>query len=192
MNPHLSRRPRRLTSFLPRLETLERREVPATFVVDSTLDTVANDGVTTLREAIDLANNQAGDDTVTFAASLTAGGPATITLSSALPALSTNIAINGPGANLPTLARAGGAAKFSVFTIPSLAAVSISGLTITGGQANSGGGLFVSGGTLNLTNCAVTNNVVTGSGAGLALASSGAATLVGCTFSGNVAIANGG
>src|SRR5437870_1282022 len=91
-------------SFRPRLERLEVRTVPATFIVDSTLDTVANDGVTTLREAIDQANTLAGDDTITFAAKLTAGGPATINLVDELPQLASGITINGPGADKLTVA----------------------------------------------------------------------------------------
>ncbi len=39
-----------------RLETLEDRRLLATIVVDSPLDVSADDGVTTLREAVNLAN----------------------------------------------------------------------------------------------------------------------------------------
>src|SRR5262245_53354526 len=153
MSPRRSRSRVHPTSFSPRLELLELREVPATLVVDSTLDTVANDGVTTLREAIDLANTQPGDDTITFAPALAAGGTATITLDSALPDLNTNIAMDGPGANRLTVSRstAGGTPDFRVFNVTLGSSVSISALTISGGQSsNDGGGIF-NAGTLSLS-----------------------------------------
>ncbi|MGZ0173121.1 MAG: right-handed parallel beta-helix repeat-containing protein [Planctomycetales bacterium] len=65
-----------------------------TFVVDSPLDTVdANDGQTTLREAIEQANANAGADTVTF--NIGGGGAQTITLASALPTVGSQITIDG-------------------------------------------------------------------------------------------------
>ena len=74
-----------------RLEPLEDRRMLTTFLVDSLDDVVAEDGVITLREAIEAANTNAaigdavaGSDTetdqITFKADLFAGGPATIGL----------------------------------------------------------------------------------------------------------------
>jgi CSLREA domain-containing protein len=186
------RTPVRLRSFLPRLEVLELRDVPAAIVVDSTGDTVANDGVTTLREAIIQANNQAGDDTITFAAGLTSGGAATITLNSALPDLNTNVQINGPGANLLTVQRNTAKSAFGVFTANSAATVGITGLTIDSGNAVSGGGVLDDGATLTLTQCEISNNVATDSGGGLAVINAGIATVDRCTFDGNLADSNGG
>ncbi|MEL7472970.1 MAG: hypothetical protein AAGK04_06585, partial [Planctomycetota bacterium] len=60
-------------------DQLECRKLLAAFVVDSPTDLTANDGLTTLREAIVLANdNGASDDTITFAAGL-AGSTITLT-----------------------------------------------------------------------------------------------------------------
>src|SRR5215208_8411386 len=62
-----------------------------------------------LRDAIQKANAQAGDDTIAFAIPATdpgcdaATGRCTIALSSALPDLSTNINIEGPGADKLTV-----------------------------------------------------------------------------------------
>jgi len=78
--------------FTHSVEVCEARTLLTTFVVDSPLDTVdAEDGQTTLREAIELANSSAGHDTVTFASSL---GP-TISLDAALPTVTAPITIDG-------------------------------------------------------------------------------------------------
>src|SRR4051794_40946036 len=81
----------RRTSLL-RLEALEDRCVPATFMVNTLTDTVdADPAVTSLREAITDADGQAGDDIITFNVT------GTINLTGALPVLSSNIQILGPG-----------------------------------------------------------------------------------------------
>src|SRR5262249_31327240 len=88
----------------------------------------------TLREAIKAANTNPGAEAITFAPALTAGGPATISLSTALPDISTDMAIQGPGAKLLTVERKKGAAtRFRIFTITASTTVNISGMTITKG-----------------------------------------------------------
>ena len=106
----------------PVLESLESRAMLSTIVVSSTGDT----GNGTLRAAIEQANLDAAQDTITFAPSV-AG---TITLSTALPDLSAGMNIVGPGPSSLTVADGG----FSgIFTVSPGARVAISGLTITGG-----------------------------------------------------------
>jgi len=83
------RRRARRTDLRPRLETLEDRAVPSTIPVLNTLDS----GPGSLRDAITRANALPGPDTITFASAVTG----TITLTSALPDLSTDITITGPG-----------------------------------------------------------------------------------------------
>ena len=102
--------------------------MPATIRVTSLLDS----GAGTLRAAIEQADRAPHHDTITFARSL-AG---TITLTSALPDLSTDIVISGPGHSVLTVARssAPGTPAFGVFAVSSGARVAISGLTITGGM----------------------------------------------------------
>ena len=123
----------------PCLEALEARLLlSTTYTVASLADAVAADGFVTLREAIQAANtdtavNEApagsGADTITFAPSLFAGGPGTITLGGTELALSSNLTITGPGATQLTV-NANNASR--IFNVAS-GTVSISGLTITGG-----------------------------------------------------------
>ena len=75
-----------------RLEMLEDRCVLATFLVNTLADTLdADPAVTSLRKAITDANSQAGDDIINFSVT------GTINLTGALPDLSSNIQILGPG-----------------------------------------------------------------------------------------------
>lgn len=135
----------------------------------------------TLREAINAANADTGAETITFAPALTSGGPATIKLLTALPNISTDMTIQGPGANVLTVMRSdvGVIPRFRVFTITA-GTVTISGLTVSNGATASGtngvaGGVGTDGGGIAnagaLTLSAVT---VTGNSAGSGGNSSGA------------------
>ncbi len=149
-------------------------------------------GKTTLRDAI----NQADTDTsnsyvIKFSVSL----PAMINLTSALPDLSNNIAINGPGASKLTVQRDSSAAPFSIFTVDSGVAVSSSGVTISGGAFEpfiSGvgplGGIY-NAGTLKVSNSTVTDNYAYYGGC---IENVGTATVIGSTFTGNYAAYGGG
>jgi len=151
-----------------------------TFTVNSLADTpdaapgngtcADANGVCTLRAAIEESNNLFGDDTINF--SLTG----TINLSSALPVLSSNITINGPGSNLMTVRRNTGG---NYRILQSSANSSISGLTITNGRtpdavtediAPSGGGIWQTGGSLTLRDVVITGNT-TGNGGSMRLGS---------------------
>jgi hypothetical protein len=76
-----------------RLERLDDRSVPSTFSISS----LADGGLGSLRQTILDASNTTGDDIIRFSVT------GTINLASALPDLSTNIDIQGPGAGLPTV-----------------------------------------------------------------------------------------
>ena len=79
---------RRRHVLAPAADVLENRTLLATFVVTSALDTVnQNDGVTTLREAINGANSSIGITFDRIQFNIGGGGPATITLNSPLPGL---------------------------------------------------------------------------------------------------------
>jgi hypothetical protein len=118
-----------------------------------------------------------------------------ITLTSGDLAISTNLTINGPGANKLTIS---GNNASRVFDLSGSASVSISGLTLTSGLATAGGGILLEGSaSLSLSNCTVSNNVAsggtagTGFGGGIEDTSSAALTVTGCTFNANEAIATG-
>ena len=91
-----------------------------------------------MREAILDANATPGDDTIGFEVT------GTINLAGALPDLSTNIDIQGPGANLLTVRRDTGG-SYRIFTVVSGATVALRDLTITNGLARPGGGIFNAG-----------------------------------------------
>ena len=149
------------------------------WTVTSVADT--NDGVCdnscTLREAMSLA--QPGDTIQFF--SVFFQTPQTISLGSALPSISADLTITGPGADLLTV-RAN-ALGFSILQINS-GVVNISGLTIAGGNADYAGGIN-NFGTLTLTDSVITGNHANVNGGGLQNA--GTLHVVGSTISGNSA-----
>jgi hypothetical protein len=170
---------------------LEGRVVPATIRVTSLLDS----GAGTLRAAIEKADRAPNHDTIRFAHSLTG----TITLTSALPALSTDIVISGPGPSMLTVVRSGaaGTPAFDIFSISKGAKVTISGLTITGGSAIDGGGIENSG-TLSVVDATISGNSVTGSApigynsGGGGIENTGVLSIVNSTVSGNSATGSSG
>ncbi|HEU4508125.1 MAG TPA: choice-of-anchor Q domain-containing protein [Pyrinomonadaceae bacterium] len=115
-------------------------------------------GACTLRAAIQETNSFPGDDTINFVAT------GTINLTGALPVLSSNVTINGPGSGLLTVRRDIGG-NYRIFQ--SSGTSSISGLTITNGRtpdavtedvAPFGGGIWQTGGSLTLRDVVVTGN----------------------------------
>ena len=144
----------------------------ATITVMNTNDS----GAGSLRQALANAND---GDTIDFDSSLNGQ---TITLTSSELLINKSITISGPGANI--LAVDGNHAR-RVFHITSGNTVTISGLSITNGNAGSfGGGIFndaTSGGsaTLTLSNCTVSGNRAASIGGGICnVAQNGSATLM--------------
>jgi CSLREA domain-containing protein len=184
-----------------------------TFEVNSTADT--DDGLCrasgtgngcTLREAINAASSEGGAKLIAFASALTSGGPATITLTSALPNLTSEISITGPGSSLLTVQRstAGGTPSFRIFD--TFNTVLISGLTLTNGRTEDGaagtngagsdnGGGIRNFGNLTLTDVSIIGNRTGDGGNGVGnggsagrgggVANSGTLTMTNCTVSGN-------
>ena len=189
-SPTRSRRPRSgrslsRRSVLPRLEGLEDRSLLSTFMVANLNDS----GPHSLRAGI-----QSGDATIDFAPGL----HGTITLKSGDLAITTSVTIDGPGANKVSVS---GNDANQVFNISGSASVSIAGLTLTEGLANSGGAILLEGSSaLNLSNCTLTGNDALGitraagnaAGGGFGGAieddSSGALNVTNSTFGANKAI----
>jgi len=163
---------------------LSRAQLEARLVL-SGVTTIDVNSAATLATAITTANNDSSNSYVIA----TSG---TITLESALPDLSGEITIRGQGAGTSTVERDPSASSaFGIFTVAQGANVTLSGLTIEGGDAGSGDG----GGVDNLGTLTVRNSTFTGNSAsnyGGGLANLGTATVSGSTFIHNSAAFYGG
>ena len=124
-----------------------------TLIVTSTADS----GPGSLRQALADAHD---GDTIHFDPALNGQ---TITLTSAELAVRANVTIDGPGPNLLAIKRDPQAPLFGIFhVIPGATALMIRGLTITGGAAFYGGGIFNEGTALSIVNCSIHDNVSLG------------------------------
>jgi CSLREA domain-containing protein len=191
-------------------------------------ETAPGNGVCTLRAAIEEANAYSSahggvSDGIGF--DLSTSDPNfngifwTINLSTALPNLSTDIDISGPGAGKLTV-KPNTSLNFRLFNITATGTVTLSGMTITKATptGGDGGGIFNGGGgtvnlsncvisassgkhgggisnsfgaTVNLTNCTLSGNNAWGGGGG-GIDNGGTVNLTNCTISGNSAPINGG
>ncbi|MFW6155062.1 MAG: right-handed parallel beta-helix repeat-containing protein [Planctomycetota bacterium] len=214
MRPNETRPAERLAGgvrFVP-LEPLERRiMLSAThYVVNSLADVVTDDGVVTLREAMEAANTNtavtddvlAGSDTetdlITFdhaalaaEAAVAVGEPLTITLDSFELEITDDLEITGLGPDVLTLDADGRSRVF--YVTGGQTEVSLSGLTITGGLFGFGSGIYIHDGTLALSNANISGNAVVGEySSGGGIFNSGTLTLTNVTVSGNAAGSRGG
>jgi parallel beta-helix repeat protein len=157
----------------------------ATFNVTNLND----NGAGSLRQAIVDANNAAGADMVTFQAGLTG----TITLTSGQLYITDSVDIQGPGAAVITVSGNNSSRVFYLYTGSALIDVTISGLTITGGNAPIGAGVVNFDENLVLDAVTITGNTATGDGGGLwADGFSMNLTIRSSTISGNTAGSDGG
>ena len=170
------------------LEMNEFAQTGNVFIVntaDDHADTLCGTLDCTLREAITAANAQAGTDTIRFAANVI--GPIDLNLP-ALPALTTNMNIEGPGANRLTVQRVA-TQEFRIFNIDHVT-VAISGLTISNGRltptGSTGAGIYNNGGNLTLSSCTLRDNAGYAAG-GLYNGVGSVATVTNCTFNDNTA-----
>ena len=150
-------RPAARPRFRPMLEGLEDRWMPSTLTVSNNLDS----GPGSLRADIAAAHS---GDTINFASSLDGQ---TITLTSGELLIRKNLTFIGPGASQLTVS---GNNLSRVFEVTKVAAVALSGLTISNGLVQS----------------------ISSSGWGGGIANHGALTVSGCTVSGNSATNGGG
>ncbi|MEH2181711.1 DUF4347 domain-containing protein [Nostoc sp.] len=159
--------------------------VLATFTVNNIGDTDdgnANNGITTLREAINLANATPGNDTITFGGVFTDTTPDVITLTSGQLTITDDLTILGTGASQLTVSGNNASRVFETSGIGT--DVVIDGLTVANGNINpnyyNGSGVLVDNNTiLRLTNSTVSRN--TGEG----IYNSGILNLTGSSVSGN-------
>jgi hypothetical protein len=145
------------------------------------------DGLTSLRAAIAYANSHPGPDTIIFDPAFfgtkhrtirLVGGPLVLTD----PATTT---IVGPGARLLTIS---GGRRSRVFDIRG-GSLALDGMTITGGRADRGGGIYNDRGTLALDDVVLRGNRARVGGG---LYNNGAATLTDVVIRGNTARAGSG
>ena len=142
-----------------------------------TVTNLNDSGAGSLRQAI--ADSNAGD-WVVF------GVTGTITLTSGELAISKDLTISGPGS--PYLTVSGNNAS-RVFNI-SGGTINILNITISGGNASSGGGIHNSGGSVYVTSSVVSGNAATNYGGGIM--SETYASIVNSTVANNTASLGGG
>jgi hypothetical protein len=158
-----------------------------------TVTNADSDGSGSLNDAIATANGSGpGLHDIIFASPLF-DSEQTIALSTALPGIAANVAINGPSASLLTVRRGDAAPNFSIFRVPGFGLnVAINGMTISNGHnaIESGGGIE-SYSDLALASVFVTGNYALQYGGGVAM-NAGSATITGSTFTNNYAANYGG
>lgn len=149
----------------------------------------ASGGGCTLRAAIQEANAQPACGSVTINFS---GVTSPIGLGTALPNISHNINLSGPGPDQLTITRSG-ADDFRIFTVDSEVTASMSGLTISNGRLNDDGGGILNNGTLTVVNGVVKdNNISNPNYNGGGICNRGTLNVVNTTIRGNVANNGGG
>jgi CSLREA domain-containing protein len=174
----------------------------ATFVVNSAIDfhdavpgdgkceTGVGNGVCTLRAAIEEAEVLAGAQTIKFSAAFPS--PTTFLLTLGHLEISTDLTITGSGAARTIIDGDGAVTNDRVLLLTggSSFTVTISSLTIQNGTSTaSGGGVYVSSGSLVLSDVTVSANTADSGGG---IAADTALTLDHCTVSGNSATTQGG
>jgi hypothetical protein len=153
----------------------------ATYTVMNTND--SGDG--SLRQAIIDANASAEADTIVFDMTVFAT-PQTITLTDGQITISGSLTLNGPGAKRLNVRRGDDAPSFRIFEVSALASVNMSGLTISGGSADLGGGIKNLG-KLSLQDAAVSENRASTGGGGIHTGGGGELRLKSSTISDNYA-----
>jgi CSLREA domain-containing protein len=164
----------------------EAQTVPAIVV-----NNINDSGAGSLRRAIDTLLNVGDSDVYDIQFDSTFfSTPRTITLAGTELAIRGNMNILGPGANLLTISGNNQSRVFQVF--PGIT-TTLSGMTITGGNAGGGdgGGIF-NDGTLNVTHAAIANNTSTTSGGGMGSGVGDRTTVTHSTISSNTAFIGGG
>jgi predicted outer membrane repeat protein len=172
----VSQKQRPVSRFRPTLEVLEDRAVPATLTVNTTLDVLGHtNGLLSLRQAIIDANATPKADTIILPA-----GTYTLTIPGAGEYqgltgdldISAPLTINGAGAGATVIDANGLDRAIDVHSCT----VTLSGMTIRGGNASSvagkssflgEGGAILNSGTLTASNCVISGNSASIGGGGI-------------------------
>jgi CSLREA domain-containing protein len=191
----------------------------ASITVNTTDDENNVDGHCSLREAVQAANTDLAVDACTAGSgadviTIPAG---TYVLALGNLGVESHITLNGAG-SASTILEGDGTDRIIYFELPSTEAGGLNDLTVQGGTAGSGGGVFIDAivsmnnvivqdnfadgdgggifidttGTLNATNCQVINNEAAADGGGIANEGPDTLNLTDCTVSGNTAGDDGG
>ncbi|MEZ5428442.1 MAG: choice-of-anchor Q domain-containing protein [Pyrinomonadaceae bacterium] len=162
----------------------------ATFTVTKTADTDDGscDADCSLREAVGAANSAAGDDLIQFDPGLF-GTSQIITLGGTQIEVNNNgaLVINGPGAGLLKIANG---FNDRIFLVNAGADLSVEKLTLSEGDADSGGAVY-NFGTLTIADCVVRDNTSVLRG-GAIYNNEGNLTIVNSEFRGNSTLNSGG
>ena len=152
-----------------------------------TVDTAADSGTGSLRQAILDSNAAAGADTITMLTSV-------VSLSSRLPDITDDVTIDGHPADT-TVSRQSSAPEFPILTIASGASAQIARFEVTGGRTSALEGAGITNlGELTLEDSTVTGNVATAAGASAAagIFSTGPLTLDTVRIVANTSLGDGG
>ena len=159
--------------------------------VNTLSDELNGDGDCSLREAITSANSDSSTDACAIgggADSIGFGVAGTIVVNSALPVITSDVAIVGPAGDKIIIS--GGAAA-QLFIVASGGILRLDALTLSGGFASDGGAIINQlGGILTVFNSTFSDNRAQQSGG--AIRNLGVATIVNSTFTSNAAAESGG
>jgi hypothetical protein len=172
--------------------------IPAAQAATFTVSNLDDSGPGSLRQAVADANAAAGADAVQFQAGLSGA----IVLSSGQISITDSVDVQGPGAADLAVTGLGDSGIFYLYNGSALLNVTISGLTLSGGNATLGGAIADWGENLILDSLTITGNIasvdVEGGGDGGGLWASDpngdgmSLTILNSTISGNIAGDDGG
>lgn len=166
-------------------------DIGSTEVLSLVVRNTTNSGLGSLRQTIFHADTHPGHDQITFDPTVFGVVPRTIVLTSD-NFIHEETTISGPGASLLTID--GNTLRiFNTSFAPAGALISLSGMTLTGGEGSSGGAIIGDDEHLVLDSCVLTGNTATsGNGGAVFMGQTGVVNATKCSFTNNSAPNNGG
>lgn len=152
---------------------------PQGVAADFMVNTIGDNGVGSLRQAIVSANQSPGPDRIVFALGSVVNPPVFLNLDSPLPIIVDDVQIIGPGSNVIITQRnpIGNPGNFGILAASGQISVEIRGLAITSGSNASGAAISATGGTLTVRECLIYENRSTGVGGAIAVVGAGDCTV---------------